>query len=123
MTENQDERASPVTAEPLRTRDKPANVRATLAELVDQVTPERLQSWLDEALSAEKDACTTCQECHHRVPIKVADWANRAKVLEMFMNQGKGSPPKQAEPVRAGGKTTDLTDGELEQLLAQDQPA
>lgn len=121
MTPTDESGAPPVTDALARTRDRPANVRATLAVLADELDPARLRTWLDEALNAEKDAWTTCPDCHHRVPIKVADWANRAKVLEMFMNQGKGAPTKAAEPPKAGGKLGDMSDADLEALLEVSQ--
>jgi hypothetical protein len=74
------------------------DVRARISAALDDLPDETIRVLVSEALAAEKDTWVNvvCKECLHeaRYTVSVPNWKERAQVLEILANQGKGKPPE-----------------------------
>lgn len=81
------------------------DVRERLARFVDEIGDDELREFVREAFSHEREkrvyADVRCPKpgCGHRwseeVRVPVPDYKERAKAVEMILNQGKGKPAEQ----------------------------
>lgn len=79
------------------------DVRERLARFVDEIGDDQLREFVREAFTHEKTkqiyADIRCPDCDRRwrqeVSVPVPDYKERAKAVEMILNQGKGKPAEQ----------------------------
>jgi len=101
-------------------------LQAALDEYADK--PEKIQTLIAEAFELEKEKRVwhtfTCPECKttkkQEVTVSVPDFRERAKALEILLNQAKGKPPERvAVTVDLAGRSLEqLSDEELRVLAA-----
>jgi hypothetical protein len=72
--------------------DRRPAVRERIAQALESLDPEIINTFIQEALNATKTAWGTCDGCRKRLPVEVPDWNARGRVLEICANQGLGRP-------------------------------
>lgn len=81
------------------------DLRERLAAALDDLTDKEVQELARDSLKAEKVVWVdiTCKndDCGktYRYPVRVPNWMERAKVLDIVMTQSKGKPGEAAKPV------------------------
>jgi hypothetical protein len=95
------------------------DVRARLAEVLDEASDTTLRELVDQVLSADKQGWATCPSCAKQVSVRIPDVVGRAKALEILANQGKGRPVERVHvdlSVSSDKPINEMTLGELEQV-------
>lgn len=101
--------------------DKTSDVRARLRSALEEGYEERVESFMDEALGANREVTVTCRNCAHRTPALVPDWSARTSALRLLFEQGYGRP--KTEAAEEGGTTIILeriwpnSDDEIAELV------
>jgi hypothetical protein len=82
--------------------DKRPTVRDHIAQALESVDPDVINTFVREALAAEKTVWGTCDGCRKRFPVEVPDWNARANVVDKLLTQGYGRPRSEEEEAGKG---------------------
>jgi hypothetical protein len=96
-------------------------VRERIAQALESLDPEIINTFIQDALSATKTAWGTCDGCRKKFPVEVPDWNARERVLEICAKQGLGRPGSAEEETSQGlvlRRSLVFPDADYEHILA-----
>jgi hypothetical protein len=79
------------------TDNKRPAAREHIAKALESLDPDVINTFVKEALAAEKTVWGTCDGCRKKFPVDVPDWNARANVVDKLLTQGYGRPRTEEE--------------------------
>jgi hypothetical protein len=101
--------------------DKRPTVRDHIAQALESLDPDVINTFVKDALAAEKTVWGTCDGCRKRFPVEVPDWNARANVVDKLLTQGYGRPRSEEEEAGKGlvlRRSLVFPNADHEQILA-----